>query len=72
MRGRNRNFTSSISKDSEYSYARYAVRSMKDSYLQDDTEDFMAKHSTNLNALVDKLLDNRFEGVHYYDTTYPI
>jgi hypothetical protein len=59
-------------KYNEFSYARYTLRIRKDSLLYDDVEDFMAKHGTSLNGLVNKLLDDHFFHARYTDPEYPM
>jgi len=60
-----------ISVRKEHSLSRYALRAMKDSCLQDDVEDFMAKNGDRLDILVGKLLKNEFTLSRYTDPSYP-
>jgi hypothetical protein len=64
--------TESKTKYNEYSYARYTIRIRKDSFLYNDVEDFMAKHHTSLNRLVNKLLEDNFFHQRYTDPEYPL
>jgi hypothetical protein len=54
-----------------YSLTRYSVRIMKDSYLHDDVEAFLAKHDTSLNNLVNMLINDHFSLARQTDPSYP-
>lgn len=51
----------------DYSLTRYAIRIKRDSYLHDGVADFLAKHDTSLENLVNKLLNNHFSAVWQTD-----
>jgi hypothetical protein len=61
-----------VSKPKEHSFARFAMRTKKDTCLYNDAENFMAKRPANLNGLVNMLLDNRFSHARYTDPEYPM
>lgn len=61
-----------ISKSEEHSHADFDIRAKKDTYLRNDVEDFMIKNSTNLDGLVDMLLDNRLFHARFTDPEYPM
>ena len=61
-----------ISRYTEHSLARYAIRSKKDSCLHNDVEAYMRKHDTGLGNLADRLLNNHFARVRYTDPAFPI
>jgi len=61
-----------IPKRKEHSYARLDIRARKDICLRNDAEDFMIKNPTNLNELVNMLLENRFFHARYTDPEYPM
>ena len=60
-----------ISVRKEFSLSRYELRVRKDSCLQDDVEDFMAKNGDRLDILVGKLLNGDFTLSRYTDPSYP-
>ena len=47
-------------RQKEYSLTRYSIRLKRDSYLHDGFVDFVTKHDTSLEHLVNKLLNNQF------------
>ena len=47
-------------KHKEFSLTRYTIRHKKDSRLHDDIVDYIIKHDSSLEKLVDMLLGNRF------------
>ena len=53
------------------SFERYSIRAKKDTCLQDDVEDFIAKHGGSIPRLVDKLINNDFVLARFTDPTYP-
>jgi hypothetical protein len=54
-------------KQKEYSFTRYAIRVKKDARLHDDIVDYISKHDTSLQNLVDKLLGNHFSSLSHID-----
>ena len=61
-----------ISIRKEHSYAHLDIRAKKDNCLHDDAEDFMTRNPTNLNGLVNMLLNNSFSHARYTDPEYPM
>jgi len=56
----------------EYSLGRHFIRTMKDSCLHDDFEEYIARHDICSGRLVNKLLENHFEAARYSDPEYPL
>ena len=54
------------------SLIRYTIRAKCDTCLHNDVDDFMFKHDTSLQRLVDMLLNNDFISARYSDPTYPM
>jgi len=54
------------------SLIQFSIRAKCDTCLYNDVDDFLFKHDTSIQRLVDMLLNKDFTLARYTDPTYPI
>ena len=65
-------FPKFVPKGIKHYYTQIDIRIRKVDRLYRTAEDFMIKNPTNLNKLVDMLLDDSFSHSQYTDPEYPM
>ena len=65
------NYPINRSVRNEHSLKHFTIRTIKDTHLFDDVENFISTHNLGLDDLVDKLLNNHFSRARYTDHNHP-